>query len=168
MRKHAQVTISDYQQIVTVYQKESDRAAAILAAAFVDVYLAGYMQACVADDPECRGLFEETAPLGTFAARAKVAHAFDLIPPEIASDLRYIRKIRNLFAHDISDLSFSSPPVRDLCSNLSMAKPIPKPEGGVLVEINPRDQYLLSVGMAVAVMHNRRLAREQGPVDDDA
>lgn len=160
MRKVKRLEFADFAKLIDAYKKEGDRAAAILAAAFIETYLAGYLRVFFVDDLECARLLEETGPLGSFAARAQVANAFGLLTPEVASDLRYIRKIRNLFAHDISDLSFSSPQVRDLCSNLSSAKPTSH-EGGELVDTDPRQQYLSAFAGSVVLMHNRRLDHER-------
>jgi len=162
MRERAMVTINDFQGIITAYHKETDRAAAILAAEFANEYLAGFMQSFMVSDSKCAELFAEMAPLGAFAARAHVAHAFGLITSEIAADLRYVRKIRNVFAHDISvDLSFSTPQVKDLCANFSMVQPILQAEGGEYLQTNPRNQYLVTIGIAVMHMHSKRLAHEK-------
>jgi len=168
VRKLKRLEFADFAKIIDAYKKESDRAAAILAAAFLETYLADYLRVFFVDDPECVRLLEETAPLGSFAARAQVAYAFGLLTPEVASDLRYIRKIRNLFAHDISELSFSSPRVKDLCSNLSSAKPLPVAEGVVFVESEPRQQYLSAFASSVQFLHNSRLDHERQSTGSEA
>jgi DNA-binding MltR family transcriptional regulator len=160
VRKIDRLEFADFAQSIEGFKKESDRAAAILSAAFLEAYLVVYLRVFFVDEPECATLFDETAPLGTFAARAQVAYAFGLLTPGVARDLRYIRKIRNLFAHDITDLSFSSPQVKDLCSNLSTAKA--PPNGGVgVVSADPREQYLSAFTASVQFLWNRRLARER-------
>lgn len=160
VRKIKRLEFAEFAQSIDGFKKDSDRAAAILAAAFLEAYLVVYLRVFLVDDPECATLFEETAPLGTFAARAQVAYAFGLLTPEVARDLRYIRRIRNLFAHEVTDLSFSTPQIKDLCSNLSTAK-LP-PNGGVgAVPADPREQYLYAFTASVTFLWNRRLARER-------
>jgi len=161
VRKVERLEFADFAKIVDAYKKESDRAAAVLAAAFLESFLGDYLRAFFVDDPEPAKLLEENRLLGSFGARAQVAYAFGLVTPAVASDLRYIGKIRNLFAHDISELSFSSPRVKDLCGNLSAAKSVPIPGGGEVAEADPRQQYLGAFAATVVFLYNGRLERER-------
>jgi mannitol operon repressor len=57
------------------------------------------------------------APLGTFASRILSAFALGLLSEEEYRECENIRKIRNIFAHNIYT-SFEDQKVKDLCANL--------------------------------------------------
>ena len=106
--------------IQTAFSRETDRAAAIVAAAMLDDGLATLLGAFLVE-PRKAGesiVDGEQAPLGTFSARINAAHQMGLISPYFARDLHLIRKIRNHFAHSADHLTFETPEVRDRVAEL--------------------------------------------------
>ncbi|EJU14811.1 hypothetical protein LH128_01869 [Sphingomonas sp. LH128] len=88
-----------------------DREFAIIAASMIEDLLVDVLKTKLAplSGDRYKRLFQRAgAPLGTFSARADLAHALGLIDDQILNDLDQIRKIRNAFAHNFSDLSFAT------------------------------------------------------------
>lgn len=143
MKKKTKMNPNDQMNMVNSYHKESDRAAAILAASFLEAYLAQFLKKFMIDDQQvCDELLKGYGPLATFSARRKCAYAFGHIDEKTRNDIKYIAKIRNEFAHHFEMNSFSDTPIPDLCKNLStatMAKEL-------------RVQYLLAISKTVAFL----------------
>lgn len=66
-------------------------------------------------------LYDQSGPLATFSAKIKVAHAFGVIPSDLAAELDKIRNIRNRFAHTREAISFQTPEIIEAVSKLSTA-----------------------------------------------
>jgi len=150
MKNPETVRLAAYNQMVDVYRNESDRAAAILASSFVDNTLRKLLLAHMVDHPKVNDLFEGDRPLATFSSRITVAFGLGLLPPDRYADLDLVRKIRNHFAHSEEAASFSSPPVRDWCTDLRI---LGKQAEAELVargtEWDNRDRFLLAVGITM-------------------
>jgi DNA-binding MltR family transcriptional regulator len=157
--------LAAYNNMVDVYAKESDRAAAILAASFLDNTLRELLQAKMVDHPKVTALFEGDRPLATFSARTSLAFGLGLLRPNVYADLELIRKIRNHFAHFEGDVSFRVSPVRDWCAELSMVKP----QSGVAVESvmmtsDPRVQFLMTVAGTTVYLDRMADGFRKGPL----
>ena len=147
-----------YNEIVKSFHEETDRAAGILAGAFVEHYLKDFLRTFLKKDTVVDELFDAPfAPLSTFAARAKLAYAMNLISNDSLKDLDIIRAIRNHFAHHPVDTSFKNAEVAGLCAELSTAKS----QDAAGLKRSSRESYLFAVGMAVGRMHNAKLKYEQ-------
>lgn len=145
------LTLTDYNNMVKFFHDESDRAAALLASSVAEGYTENLLRGFTKTAPETDRLFEGYGPLSSFSARINIAFAFGMIDQHLLNDLNCIRKIRNHFAHDPRDTSFSVSPVREFCTNLSTRDASPE----------PRTQYLMAVGLTVGQMHNILLARKK-------
>jgi hypothetical protein len=102
------------------FQRDSDRAAAVLAVAFLDTQLEQILRAFSADETEVLELLKPDQPLGSFGARRKLCLSLGLISPDEASELRILGKIRNAFAHEPHGLSFDTVPVSDMVQSLAL------------------------------------------------
>jgi mannitol repressor len=153
--------LADYNQVVSIYHNESDRAAAVLATSYLERILEEHIRESLIDDPFIDELFIGYGPLSSFSAKISVAYGFGLIPKWMKQDMTYIRKIRNHFAHHHFEVSFMSSPARDLCANLSMAKPILDSEGATNKEREPRFQFLLTVGMNIVWISDTQLRKKE-------
>ena len=158
-----------WNNIVDSYNQETDRAAAILAASFLEEFLKVCIQSFLIDDSSVKkfkgytsieDLFKGYAPLSTFSARTHIAFALGLMSEQVNRDLYYIRKVRNHFSHHPSDASFEDQDVKNWCSNLSTAQPIVR-EGITFKESNPKKQYLSAIGISIVKVHNIRMEEEQ-------
>lgn len=78
---------------------ESDRAAGVLAPAFLDGARLQLVRAVLLDTPARKGLLRAQGPLSTYSARVDLANALGLTSDETGSDLVLLGTIRNKFAH---------------------------------------------------------------------
>ena len=154
-KKRIDLDIDKYQDMVKNYHEESDRAAAVLAGSFIEEFLRLFLREQLLDDPLVDEMLEGYGPLATFSARIDILYAMGNIDKAIRSDLNFIRKIRNHFAHHPEQTTFDESPVRDFCSNLSTAKIGVDQNGKQHVPPNDhRFHYLLAIGMIVGQIHN--------------
>lgn len=99
-------------------KSETDRAAALLGAAYLDKYLADMFRVRLHEDAPNR-LFQAHGPLGEFAGKIDLAYSLGWLSADIWADLHTIRKIRNDFAHDPNHLlSFAAESNRDRTATL--------------------------------------------------
>ena len=140
----------DIQAFYDEMSKESDRASAILGAAFLDYSLTELLTNSFVDDSvsieKLLGVTSGNAPLGAFSARIELAYCLGLIPANIRHDLDIIRKVRNRFAHKLHGLSFGVEPIRGFCASLQIGTMMRDlfPDGPFN---NPRVKFLASVGL---------------------
>jgi len=101
--------------------KETDRAAAVLAPAFLDSILGDLLEAFFIEGEVAPRLLQPDRPLGTFSARIDLAQALGFLSERAARDLRLIGRIRNDFAHDLATGSFETLSIKNRCRELSAA-----------------------------------------------
>ena len=115
------------------FEKESDRAAAILAVCILDDLLERIIEASYVKDRRVKSLFTNDHILQSFFAKINIAYFSGLIPNTIYHDLRLLCEIRNKFAHGvIADIGFThgaimqriekfalGPPLKDIPEQLS-------------------------------------------------
>lgn len=116
-------------------QSESDRATALMAAAFLEDYLAKLISKFMINDPSVgREIFTHNGALGTFSAKIDLAYMLALISPSVRKDLHLLRKIRNDFAHTAKPLQFTEHRIKSRCEELKCAGMPPKDD-------NPRTKF---------------------------
>ena len=138
--------IDSWNFTAALFMRDSDRAAAILAASYLEEALGDYIKSFLVEDSSIEGMFEGYGSLSSFSARIEIAFALGLVTKRMRDDLNFIRKIRNFFAHHPTETSFQVSPVRDWCSNLLGAEPIKEEDGTILRETRPRMQFLVTIG----------------------
>src|ERR1700752_5029038 len=84
------------------FQKESDRACGVLAAAFLDSLLGDLLKRYCRDDPNARGFIQQR----DLWSRIELTFALGLISKLEQDDLHLIRSVRNEFAHKLVGTSF--------------------------------------------------------------
>jgi hypothetical protein len=103
--------------------RSDDRAAAIVAAAFLDDHLTIALKTRLHQDEEIlKDFFRPSGPLGSFSAKIDLAFLIGLCSRETCKELHTIRDIRNAFAHKGLTRDFNSQRVRDLANNLTFGK----------------------------------------------
>lgn len=103
------------------FNKETDRGAALTAAAMLDDHLGKIVEAFLLPNKGSRELLSGfNAPLGSFSARIAAAFGLGLISEIEYRECELIRKIRNEFAHQVK-VSFATEKVVSLCAQLQMA-----------------------------------------------
>ena len=112
---------------------DSDRAAAITAAAYFEEILALAITARLVDLSNTRknALLKGDGPLNTFNTKVLMGYALGLYGPKTFDDLNKIRSIRNKFAHRSGISKFDHSTVSKLCSGLYTAT-------NVQATMNPR------------------------------
>lgn len=101
----------------------SDRAIVLISATVLDQGLEAALltRFIPLDDGGERSIFsDDGAPLGTFDAKIRLAHALGLYGDAVRSDLSLIRRIRNAFAHSRLEISFDTPEVQAVCRELTL------------------------------------------------
>jgi DNA-binding MltR family transcriptional regulator len=100
-----------------LHHGESDRSAALLAAALLDAQLESLFRARLKHHQD--RLLGFDGPLASFSTRIKMARALDWIDEEVERDLDVIRNIRNRFAHSFEqNLTFEDVEIEGWCSSL--------------------------------------------------
>ena len=107
--------LSDFLQRL---DKESDRAAVIVGAAYLDTALERVIANFMIDDPKAvEQLFEPGGRFADFSTKIVVAYCLGLIDPLECADLRAVLQMRNEFAHAFADLSLDQPTFAYRCAN---------------------------------------------------
>ena len=123
----AAIKSTDLGGFAAEFQKESDRAAAILGAALLDEWLRRLLSAYLIDDKkQVDLLLDVDQPVGSFGARVRLAYCLGLLDKKLYALLTTIKSIRNAFAHQLHGLSFDSAGVRKDCENLRKIMDIPE------------------------------------------
>jgi hypothetical protein len=119
--------------------KGSDRAAAIVAVAFLESQLRVILELHFRKDTAVTGrFFRYPGPLSTFAAKIDMAYLIDLFDKETRRELHTIRDIRNEFAHQLGKRDFEQHRIRDLTGNLQLTydRPISmRGSDGILIPV---------------------------------
>jgi hypothetical protein len=123
----------EWHTLISNLEKESDRAVAVLGAAYLDTALQSLLEASFAGGKAVREkLFDGvSAPLGSFSARITMAYALGHIGPNYFATLNAVREIRNAFAHFRRGLTFDDQEVQERMSStfkLPYVLPDPPPE----------------------------------------
>lgn len=113
----------DFNLFLSEFQRESDRAAAVLAGSYLDSVLESLLRKSFIENfIQINKLFRGTGPLNSFSSKIMLTEAFGLISKDEASDLNKIRYIRNEFAHRAHGLSFTDQSIKDRCDSFICVK----------------------------------------------
>ena len=129
-------------EIVKQFHKlDSDRAAAILSASYVEQCLREFIQLFMVEEPQKAAdiLLNTRNSVSSFATQIDFARTCGWITEDIRKDLDKIRLIRNEFAHNPDQNDFSEIPD---CKHFRDFSRTYNPN-------NLRSQYLLTVSMTV-------------------
>ena len=121
---YIEVDTAAFSEFINEFQHESDRAAAILAGAYLDNLLSTILENyLISDNKNSHNiLYGNNSPLYTFHSRILCSYGLGLIPTHEFKDLLVIKKIRNAFAHKQAGLSFSSQSITDQCKKLMIVQ----------------------------------------------
>jgi hypothetical protein len=102
-------------------ETSTDRATAIVAVAFVEDHMTiALRRRFVRDEKALDEMFKESRPVGAFGPKIQLAYLVGMFSGRVASDLHYLRRMRNEFAHNFEIDSFGSAPVKDWAMNLKL------------------------------------------------
>jgi mannitol operon repressor len=123
--------LADFMSFLEDFNRETERGAALAAAAMIDDLLQRILVAFLIENEGAKALMRGVnAPLGTFAAKTAAAHSLGLITDTEHADCMLIRKIRNEFAHKVR-MSFKDDEIKKLCARLAFSA---KDYGHVVVD----------------------------------
>ena len=116
--------IQEFSKFLSEFQGETDRGAALVGAALIDIRLSETLRAFMVS-PKAAGVLLDggTAPLGTFSSRIKATFAVGLIDAHERAECDLIRKVRNEFAHQPHGITFADPKIEALCDRLQSDLP---------------------------------------------
>jgi hypothetical protein len=164
-------------QAILQLEKDSDRAAAIVASAILEGRLFYAICDRLHPSPEMPDpLFGSGRPLESFSSRIELGYRIGLYGLQARNDLNTMRRIRNAFVHHITATDFKSQRIRDLCNNLKLVElytteslviPFKSPIGLVVPKLSEkladsRSRYILSAQTLVALL-SHPLAKLSAP-----
>jgi len=143
----------EFSSFLQEFQQETDRAAAVLAMAYIDSKLEELLRSkFVSKHKIINNLFDGQGGLSSFSAKVSIAYAVGLISLLAAQDLHVIRQIRNDFAHKSHGLSFQTASIANRVSALHSLKFLEKavtsegkPMPFDIVPTDPRKRFNLAV-----------------------
>jgi hypothetical protein len=101
----------------------SDRAAAIVAAAFVEDHLTAFLKSTFVQEPSLlKELFRPSGPLGFFSTKIDLGYLNHKYSRIAWKELHKIREIRNAFAHKMEVDSFEYERINAISDNLLLWK----------------------------------------------
>lgn len=107
--------------LIAEIEKQTDRGAAIVGAAWVEEALLAALHSFLEHDKSAWDrLFRKSGPLSSFSAKIDLSRLLGMTSSAITSDLHIVRDVRNSFAHslfakDDSRLAFSTRSIGDKC-----------------------------------------------------
>jgi CheY-like chemotaxis protein len=127
-------------------KKIDPRAAVIISAAFMDVWLRQLIADFMVDDSKAVDELVGTEdnidrPLSSFSSRIRAAYCLGLIPRDEYDDLLMVRKLRNRFAHGMHGLSVDDDVIVSWCNELKIPKKI------FAGKVHHWDTFLIAVSM---------------------
>ena len=140
----------EFHAFLDEFQRESDRAAAVLAAAFLDELLERLLRRSFTnEDKAVEVLFRWPGPLSSFAGKISVAYAVGLISTQERHDLDLMRDIRNDFGHELQGLSFGTRSIADRCRGFELNEErfAAQPDLGADYPREPRKRFDLAVAL---------------------
>ena len=96
---------------------QTDRGAAIIGGAIIEDHLRDALSALLVP-----GFKPSRFPVRSFDARITTAEALGVIGAVTAADLRWIKDIRNDFAHASKPIDFATPGILEKCRKLQLAR----------------------------------------------
>jgi DNA-binding MltR family transcriptional regulator len=129
------------------FDKETDRATAIVAGCLLDDLLERIIRASYVKDPQVKSLFKNDHILQSLFPKINIAYFSGLIPSVIYHDLKLMCEIRNRFAHAvIADLRFTDETVVQRIDRFALG---PKT---VTAVYPPKMKFIVVVSQIVAVL----------------
>jgi DNA-binding MltR family transcriptional regulator len=126
------------------FQKETDRAAAVLGGAYLESRLEELLRSkFVGPSKLVDDLLRRQGALSSFSAKISIAYAVGLISKQAAEDLHVVRDIRNHFAHEPSGTSFKEIKVEKWVRKFNILK---------IIKGIPMSSSRLSFNLAVAAL----------------
>jgi mannitol operon repressor len=148
--------LKEFMEFLAEFNKETERGAALAAAAMIDDQLARTIEAFLVPNKGSKALLDGfNAPLGSFSARIAAGFGLGLLSEAEYRECEIIRKVRNEFAHQIK-VSFKTEKIVSLCAQLQLSA---KDYGDV--HVDTRGQLTTSATALILHLTNRPAYVEQ-------
>lgn len=141
--------IPSHNEMVVALKDETDGAAALLAASFLENEMRERLKDFLVEDKSTEKLFNTYRPLSTFSALTDICFALGLMTRTMRSDLNFVRKIRNHFAHHPKHQLFGDSPVSGWCREISWSQGVPTQTGEMVTINEPREAYVFVVSVTL-------------------
>lgn len=104
-------------------ENNSDRGIVLICSSILDAQLEKLLKSFLISNKKIdKDLFSSTQALGNSSAKINMSYYLGLITETEKNNLNSIRKIRNIFAHQVNQLSFNDNRIIGLCNNLTIPK----------------------------------------------
>lgn len=114
-----------WQNVVTEFNNKSDRAAAIIGAAFLDAHLGRLIASFFVEDcDQGSSLLAAERPLGGFGARIRAAYCMGLISKNEYHDMDLIMQIQYTFANRVNEVAFTDQGILEKCFMLRIPRDV--------------------------------------------
>lgn len=131
-------------------QGESERGSVLINATILDELLRQSIESHLVQHPDVKKFTQGfNAPIGSFHSRILLSFAIGLIPEDQYKQLELMRKIRNVFAHNV-DASFKLQSVLSHCDLLSQS-----PVFAAMPNAIPQEVFLISAALLMVVIESR-------------
>jgi DNA-binding MltR family transcriptional regulator len=141
-----------------LFRVESDRAAAILGATYVEAIVEDVLRACLLEHRDVDAMFDRFGPFSSFATKTAMLFAIGEINETTRRDLDLIRKIRNEFAHTFAESDFEEAKIARWCGELTGAYAASMGAA----EYPARAQFIETVDLVREVLKERARTRRRG------
>lgn len=121
--RHWDAATTEEAEALEELENASDRAAAIIAATFVEARLREILKKKLLDEPKINEtIYKPSGAFGKFGVMIDVGRLLGLYSQTAWRDLVTIKDIRNDFAHKPFATSFVNQSIQDRCNNLEIVK----------------------------------------------
>lgn len=136
-------------EFLTEFRRESDRAAAVLGAAYLDSRLKVLLREKFVAVPKfVEELLSGQGGLSSFSARISVSYAVGLITRRASDNLHIVRGIRNEFAHKTHGISFKTRKIADRVTNFSVVDAVHDEKGKPITPpMDARQRFNIAVAL---------------------
>lgn len=139
------------------YEQSDDRSCALIIASYLDQCLEILLRQSFVDARLADDLLVDNGPLGTFAAKIKLARSLNLISGRLYHDIQLVRKLRNHFAHNFESAQFNQDPALSWCRSMEIPKKLKYANGQTIFEAaqkNPRTLFVVVGGIMATTMES--------------
>lgn len=149
-------------KITAILEKESDRGAILVLAAYLEEVLGLIVRAACVTDEDADKILEFRAPAGGFDLKIQLCKATALIHSAEVDGLQAVRRIRNAAAHFDKDHGFDT--LFDSDSTISLVENVAKSQNVKMESRAPKDVrtlFILCVRLLAAKLYVRLLETER-------
>ncbi|WP_339192372.1 MltR family transcriptional regulator [Paenibacillus sp. FSL E2-0230] len=148
--------LNQYNDVVSIFYKETDRASAVLSASFLENLLEDYLRKFMITEKMVDNLFNGQGAFATFSSRISTCYALKYIPQNVYRDLDLIRKIRNYFAHNMNDASFDDEEIKNRINSFDFIR-----AAKFDIDKNSnKEKFLMTVGYITLFIMNQAIWTE--------